>query len=127
MVPGKNKIGIGDRGRWVNFRQGENQDIYVFVALNGNIEWKYRARKRDMLYLPIFEAIETDERPYIILREITNILEGFITSADLSPSRLQFNQVMYLSQSNLLFLAEGESEARFNNKCCVGCWLGSFE
>ena len=31
-----------------------------------------------MLYLPIFEAIETDERPYIILREITNILEGFI-------------------------------------------------
>ena len=36
-------------------------------------------QKKDMLYLPIFEAIETDERPYIISGEITNILEGFKT------------------------------------------------
>ena len=73
-----------------------------------------------MLYLPIFEAIETEERPYIILREITNILEGFIHLQ--TCRRLGFNLIK-LPQSNLLVVAEGESEARFNNKCCVSCWL----
>ena len=63
----------------MNFRQGEN--LYLLLCMEmeiwQNIKWRYSARKRDMLYLPIFEAIETEERPYIILREITNILEGF--------------------------------------------------
>ena len=63
----------------MNFRQGENQYLLVCMEMEiwQNIKWRCSGRKRDMLYLPIFEAIETEERPYIILREITNILEGF--------------------------------------------------
>ena len=78
----------------MNFRQGENQYLLVCMEMEiwQNLKWRYGGRRRDMLYLPIFEAIETEERPYIILREITNILEGFIhlqTCRRLGPSLIK--------------------------------------
>ena len=79
--------------------------------------------KRDLVDLPIFEAIETDERPYIILREITNILEGF---RHLQTCRRLSLNLIKLPHSNLLFVVEGEVDAGFNNKCCVGRDVGWF-